>query len=119
MKKKMLDDSLIACFQNYCLKAEAKTTALFERGSFLFKNATQGVINSFREEEGTIFEKYKPKMLEVVDNLLKGTLKPQEFAKSTTINYVNDDTSSSGSSKNPRINSMRTVVVFMVGGATI
>ena len=101
---------MIDRFTTYCKGFHKKgSDDLFERGSSILFKATKNVMKQF-QEEGLVFEKYKPKSVEIVTNLIKNKLKPSEFTKIQPIKYFSEE--------KPKKSHFRTIILFFIGGAT-
>lgn len=73
----------------------------------MFEKVSTNIFGRFKEDERNIYERYVPKIVELVSNLVKGKLKKTEYGTYSQTKFEDSKRSSK-----------KKVVVFIVGGIT-
>lgn len=107
MRKRGLITDHISKVLEFCKIESRKTDDFFTKGSNFFKSATSSIIKKIKSDNPNYYERHKPKCVEIIDLLLKGKLKTNEFPQ-IDLRLFNDNTNRKS----------KRVVIFIVGGAT-
>lgn len=103
-----IDPDVVGAVCEYSSSSRRVPAELFSRvGDLMEKVNFESIFSKFKEEEKNIYERYQPKVVEVVTQLLKGKLKKTEYITKTLNKF--EDIKKDGK---------KNVLVFIVGGVT-
>lgn len=103
-----IDSDVVTAVCEYSTSSRRVPGELFSRvGDLMEKVSLDSIMSKFKEEEKNIYERYQPKVVEVVGQLLKGKLKKTEWI-TKVLNKFEDI----------KKDSKKFVLVYVIGGVT-